>query len=233
MPLLGERGADIKQVGVLTRNPTFRKLLSSIMADWRFFTVDDPAAATVVFAEHGMQLPPRVGDVVWLTSMPPADGSFLVPPISLSRLYHLLETRFFANPRRYIRLAMDAAIDLKVAGAWSKGHLRTLSGRGGRIACDQEIARGRRIELQVTLAGRELTLAAQVLYSLPAGDAQHDSRPQVGVLFNPCDEQQIEMLLRFIEKSCIERACSREGIALHDPCLSWLDVPVDPWSATR
>ena len=228
MSLLGGKQPDIKQVGVVTRNPQFKKLLSSILAEWKFFTVDDLAAARVVFAEHGLELPPRVGEVVWLTPMPPAEGSFLEPPISLSRLYHLLEVQFFSTPRHHIRVAMDLAIDLNIDENWLKGRLLSLSGRGGRIACAHEIPRGRSLQLQLMLAGRVQRLAAEVLYSLPAGDGQGVSQPQVGVLFKPFVDQQFEMLRHFIEKTCIERACAREGIALRDPCLSWLDVPVDP-----
>ncbi len=232
MTLLGGRQPDIKQVAVVTRNPKFNKLLGSILADWKFFAVEDPAAAKVVFAERGLELPPRVGEVVWLTPMPLAEGRFLAPPISLSRLYHLLESQFFSTPRRHIRLAMDLAIALEIGEARLEGRLLSLSGRGGRIACAQEIPRGRSLHLHVTLAGRTQSLAAEVIYSVPAGDAQVSAQPQVGLLFKSFANQQFEMLRNFIEKTCIERACAREGIALHDPCLSWLDMPADPWSAT-
>jgi hypothetical protein len=225
MSLLGGRQPDNKQVGVVTRNPQFRKLLASILAEWKFCTVDDLAAARVVFVERGLELPPLVGEVVWLTPMPPAEGSFLVPPISLSDLYHLLEAQFFSTPRRHIRVALDLAINLEIDGTWLEGRLLSLSGRGGRIACAHEIPRGRSVHLQVTLDGRVQSLVAEVIYSLPAGDAQMKAQPQVGVLFKPGSDQRFEMLRQFIEKTCIVRACNRVGIALHDPCLSWLEVP--------
>ncbi len=233
MSLLGGKPPDTKQVGVLTRNPQFKKLLASILAEWKFVTVDDLAAARVAFVERGLELPPQVGEVVWLTSMPPAEGSFLVPPISLSHLYHLLEAQFFSTPRRHIRVAVDLAISLDIDGTWLEGRLLSLSGRGGRIACPHEMPRGRSMNLQVTLDGRVQSLVAEVIYSLPAGDAQMNSQPQVGVLFKPCSDQQFEVLRQFIEKTCIVRACTREGITLHDPCLSWLDVPAESWTARR
>jgi hypothetical protein len=230
MSLLGGKQPDTKQVGVVTRNPQFKKLLASILAEWKFFSVDDLADARVVFVERGLELPPQVGGVVWLTPMPPAEGNFLVPPISLSHLYHLLEGQFFSTPRRHIRVAVDLAIDLEIDGTWLEGRLLSLSVRGGRIACAHEMPRGRSMHLQVTLDGRVQRLVAEAIYSLPAGDAQVNSQPQVGVLFKSCSDQQCEMLRQFIEKTCIVRACTREGIALHDPCLSWLDVPTESWT---
>ena len=38
------------------------------------------------------------------------------------------------------------------------------------------------------------------------------------------------MLKGYIEKVTVEAACVREDIPLNDACLSWIDVPDDPWS---
>ena len=166
--LLGGKQADIKQVAVVTRNQDFRRLLSRILADWKFFTVDDVSAATVIFAERGLELPAHDGQVVWLTPMPLSEGSFLTIPISLTRLYHLLEVHFFPTPRRHIRVAMETVVDLKIDNDWMEGCLISLSDRGARITCANEISRGQLLHVELKLAGRTLRFHAEVLYCVPA-----------------------------------------------------------------
>ena len=75
--LLGGGKANIKQVAVITRNLKFNKLLSSILADWRFFAVEDLSAAKVIFAERGIKLPVHNAQVIWLTPMPLSEENFL------------------------------------------------------------------------------------------------------------------------------------------------------------
>jgi hypothetical protein len=109
------------------------------------------------------------------------------------------------------------------------GRILTISGRGGRIACGQEMLRGSLLRLEIPLDGKVRSLSAEVIYTIPAADVAGTSQPQVGVLFKPADERQYELLRGIVEKTCLEAACARAGIALNDPCLSWLDVPVGPW----
>lgn len=229
MMLLGGRQAEIKQVAIVTRNPQFKKLLSSILAEWKFFTVDDPATASVVFVERGMPLPAEESAVVWLTPLPLAGGNSLVTPISLSSLYHLLETQFFPTPRRHIRVAMEDLLDVRFDDVWLVGRLTSLSERGGRFVCPVEIPRGSALLLEVKLAGKPLRMAAEVLYCIPAGDSPDRPQPQIGVLFKPSTAREFPLLRGFVEKTCVECARIRENISPHDPCLSWLDVPADPW----
>jgi hypothetical protein len=80
--------------------------------------------------------------------------------------------------------------------------------------------------LEVKLEGEILRIPSEVLYCIPAGDSPNRLQPQIGVLFKPTNVEMFELLKRFIEKTCIECACAREGISLNDPCLSWLAIPV-------
>lgn len=228
--LLGGKKTEVKQVAIVTRNRDFNRLLGSILAEWKFFTVDDASAATVVFAERGNPLPNVTGQVVWLTPMPLSDeDNFLLTPISLSELYHLLEKHYFPTPRRHIRVAIETKAGARLGADWQDCKLISLSDRGGRIVCDRELPRGARIEVDLKLSGRHFQMPAEVLHYIPAGDAPGRSKPQVGLLFKPDDERVINMLRRYIEKRSVEAACAREDISLHDPCLSWIDVPGDPW----
>lgn len=227
--LLGGKQSSIKPVAVVTRNRQFNRLLSSILADWRFFAVEDLSSAKVIFAERGICLPECAGQVIWLTPMPLSEGHFLEIPISLSNLYHLLEVHLFPTPRRHIRVVMETAVDLKTQNNWFDGCLISLSGRGGRLTCMHEIPRGTLLEIAVKLAGKHLRISAEVLYCIPAGDSPSRLQPQVGVLFRSIDGHEFDMLRRFIEKACIESACARENILLTDPCVSWLNLPADPW----
>lgn len=227
--LLGGEKSNLKQVAVVTRNLQFNRLLNRILADWRFFAVADLSVAKVIFAERGIELPEHNGQVVWLSPMPLSEGSSLETPISLTRLYHLLETYLFPTPRRHIRVVMETAVDLKIEGEWFDGCLVSLSGRGGRIACKREISQGKSLEVAVKLAGKVLILPAEVLYCIPAGDFPGRSQPHVGVRFKSSNGHEFDTLRRFIEMTCIERACAREDIQLTDSCVSWLDMPADPW----
>jgi len=231
--LLGGKKSNLKQVAVVTRNLQFNKLLSSILADWKFFAVENLSAAKVIFAERGIVLPEHNGQVVWLTPMPLAEGSFLETPISLTLLYHLLETHLFPTPRRHIRVVMDTDVDLKIEDEWFDGCLLSLSGRGGRIECTREIPQGKALKVSVKLAGKVLIIPAEVLYCIPAGDFPGRLQPHVGVRFKSSNGHEFEMLRRFIEMTCIKSACAREDIKLTDPCVSWLDMPADPWDTNN
>jgi len=224
--LLGGKQAEIKQVAVVTRNQKFNKLLTSILGDWKFFAVEDLSAATVAFVERGVEPPDHDVQVVWLTPMPLEKGDFLTTPISLSELYLLLEAHFFPTPRRNIRVAMEISVELKIESEWLAGQLVSLSDRGGRLTCAREIPRGTELTLEVKLEGEILRIPSEVLYCIPAGDSPSRLQPQIGVLFKPTNIEMFELLKRFIEKTCIECACAREGISLNDPCLSWLVIPV-------
>jgi hypothetical protein len=224
--LLGGKQSEIKQVAVVTRSQQFTKLLTRILADWKFFAVEDLSAATVAFVERGLELPVPDVPVVWLTPMPLEKGEFLKTPISLSELYLLLETHFFPTPRRNIRVGVEMSVELKIENEWLEGQLVSLSDRGGRLTCAREIPRGTGLTLEVKLGGEILRTPSEVLYCIPAGDLPSRLQPQIGVLFKPDNVEMFELLKRFIEKTCIECACAREGISLNDPCLSWLDVPV-------
>lgn len=228
--LLGGKQSNIKQVAVVTRNQKFNRLLSSLLAEWKFFAVEDLNAATVVFAERGIDLPELEGQVVWLTPMPLSEGHFLVTPISLTSLYHLLEGRFFPTPRRHVRMNIECRAELKVDGQWQKCKLVSLSDRGGRLVCEKEIPRGTNVDIEMRLAGRSLQIAAETLYCIPAGDSPGRSQPQIGTLFKPSNGKVTDMLKGYIEKVTVEAACVREDIPLNDACLSWIDVPDDPWS---
>lgn len=230
--LLGGGQAKIKQVAVITRNLQFNKLLSSILADWRFFAVEDLSAAKVIFAERGIELPEHNAQVIWLSPMLLSEENSLETPICLTTLYHLLEAHLFPTPRRHIRIAMETDLDLKIGEDWYDGSLVSLSNRGGRIACTREMPRSKSLDVAVKLAGRVLRIPAKVLYYIPAGDFPGRSQPHIGVLFQSLDGHEFEMLRRFIEKTCIERACAREDIQRTAPCLSWLDVPEDPWETS-
>lgn len=229
--LLGGAQPKIKQVAVVTRNLRFNTLLSSILADWKFFAVEDPSLAEVIFAERGIHLPSCAGRVVWLSPMPLGGELSLEIPISLTKLYHLLEAQLFPTPRRHIRVYMETAVDLKLEDEWVDGCLVSLSGRGGRITCEREMPRGQLLDLSARLGKKNLMISAEVLYCIPAGDSPGRLQPQIGVFFKQDNGNEFDMLRRFIERTCVERACAKEDIALTDPCLSWLDLPADPWVA--
>jgi hypothetical protein len=224
--LLGGRQSEIKPVAVITRSQKFTKLLTSILADWKFFAVEDLSAATVAFVERGVELPDHYVQVVWLTPMPLEKSDFLTIPISLSELYLLLEAHFFPTPRRNIRVPMEISVELKIESKWLEGQMVSLSDRGGRLTCAKEIPRGTELTLEVKLDDETLRIPSEVLYCIPAGDSPRWLQPQIGVLFKPTNVEIFELLKCFIEKNCIECACAREGIPLNDPCLSWFAVPV-------
>lgn len=228
--LLGGKQSRIKQVAIVTRNQKFNRLLGAILAEWKLFAVEDPTAANVVFVERGLELPDVPGQVIWLTPLPLSEGLFLQTPISLTELYQLMETQFFPTPRQHLRVAIETRTGMKTGSTWQDGKLISLSDRGGRMVCEQEIPRGTMMQLELMLAGRQLDLPAEVLYCIPAGDSPGRTKPQVGLLFKPADDKVIGMLRRFIEKFSVEAACAREGISFGDPCLSWIDVPGNPWS---
>jgi len=231
--LLGTSAAEGKQVAVLSRNQRFIRIFCSILNDWKFSPVADLTTAKIIFAERGLALPSHAGEVVWLSPMPIAEGASLATPISLTELYRLLEKNFFSGPRRNIRIAIDLAAEIRIDETWLAGRLVSLSDRGARIECTTEFPRGKQLHLEAELAGRDISIPAEVLYCLPAGDSPGHELPQVGVLFKPDDEQFIHLLRHYVEKTCIESACVREGIAFNDPSISWFDINLGFWNKNK
>lgn len=227
--LLGGKQSDIKQIAVVTHNLQFRQLLSSILSEWKFFTVAELNEARVVFAEDGVELPGLGPEVVWLSRQPLPKRRCLNIPISLTQLYKLLETEYFPTPRRHIRIALEEQVHVRLDDAWEECRLVSLAERGGRITFQKELPRGTMLQLEMQIAGKMLQLPAEVLYSIPAGDLSCRALPQVGVLFRPADDRIISVLRNFIEKVCVESACAREGLSLDDPCLDWIDFVDEPW----
>lgn len=227
--LLGGKGSEIKQVAVATHNQHFTQLLSSILAEWKFFSVADLAEARVVFAEYGIDLPALAAEVVWLAPQPLAAGRYLTTPLSLSQLYTLLETEFFPTPRRHIRIAVADPVNVCLDGTWQACQMVSMAERGGRIVCQDELRRGTILQLEMQIAERIVQLPAEVIYSIPAGDSAGRSLPHVGVLFRPTDDRVTKVLRRFIEKSCVESACAREELPLDEACLGRVELIDDPW----
>ncbi len=228
--LLGGSSSNTRAIAIVVRNPLVKRLLSSILADWKFETVDDLMAARIVLVERGLALPEHEASVLWLSPMPLADVNFLMVPISLTRLYCQMEAHFFSNLRQHLRVAMDISADLQYDGRWHEARMISLSPRGCRFLCDVELPRKTPVTIEMKLAGKVIRTAAEVLYCVSASDSPGRQQPKVGVVFKPAEEQVFESLSRFVEKSTVEIACARAGIAFNDPCVNWIDFADDPWA---
>ena len=220
------RGA--RTVAVLARNRTFKRLFQEILAEWKVPVVEDPKRARLVFAERGLSVSDISGEVVWLTPMPLAEGQFLMTPIKLSQLFRLLKKDSFPCARLHIRVSMDTQ-GVMVLDAGSQGcRLISLSDRGARLVCEQDVQLGTPLVLEVTILNCQLRLPAKVIYTIPPGDVSGYFRPQIGILFNYEDNRFISKLRNCVERTLIESGCDRAGISLKDPSLNWFDLPDGP-----
>lgn len=233
--LLGESYGGGKRVAVISRSPQFKRLLASLLVGWKYSVAGGEQASRLIFIERGLPLPATAERVVWLTPLPLplADEESLLTPVSLTKLYLLLEDYFFPTPRRHIRIPLDLEVDLQFDGQWLSGRLVSLSDRGGRMTCPVALPTGASLFIEVRLGGRMERLPAEVIYCIPAGDTAGREQTQIGVVFKPEDVRFYGMLQRFIEKACLESACTRAGIAFNDPSVSWFDVVANPWEGLR
>ena len=219
-----------KQVAVMTHNPVATRLFGGILHDWGIEMVADSSSAQMVFVERGLDAPASRGRLVWLSSMPVRDGEYLDIPLSLTRLYHMLEETLFSSPRRHIRVPLQAAVELHTERGLLNADLTSMSDRGCRLDCDRELAKGQRLVLETILDRQHLSLNGEVIYSIPAGDLSKTRKPQVGVLFSQIDQALCNALRMFIEKTCVARACSNLGIATNNPAITWIDLVRNPWA---
>lgn len=227
--LLEYRAGGGGRVSVLTRNATFNTLLQTILAEWHFITEAGAASLDILLLERGLPVPAGEHQVIWLSPLPVEDGAYLNVPLSLTELYHLLEKRFFPEPRHHIRLPLSQPVDLNVQGAWLVGTLLSISDRGARVASPAHLPRGERIQLDFRLGRYPLQVTGEVLYEIPAGDAPGREFPQAGLLFRSIRPALRQALRQFIERSFVEIACGKAGIAPTDPSLSWIDLARNPW----
>ena len=216
------------QVAVVTRNPVFTRLLSTILESWKLKVVDDRSSAELILIEWGLAAPASDGQLVWLTPLPIKAPHFEIP-LKLTLLYRLLEERFFPSSRRFMRIPVDLPVDLLVAGQRFPSQLISLSARGARVNCPVQLANKQALAVEVVLGGHRLELPGDVLYSLPSSDASRTEWPQLGVLFKLGDVELSEALERFVELVCVEQCCAKLGLPMKSHCVSWLDVSLNPW----
>lgn len=228
--LLEQRPGGGGLVSVLTRNPKFNRLLQAILEDWHFITEADAASVEILLLERGVPVPAGAHQVIWLTPLPLDAEPYLEVPLSLTELYHYLELQFFPQPRHHVRLSLDQPIDVNVRGVWLVGRLLSLSDRGARITCPALLPKRERLLLDIRLEGFPLRLTGEVLYDIPAGDVSGREQPQAGLLFKPSKPALRDALRHYIERSFVERACKKTGIAPSDPSLSWFSLVRNPWA---
>ena len=224
MLLSGTKQIKTRQVAIVTRNPILQKLLTVLLGDWGFSVVELNAEPGVVCIEHGLAEPTFATRTVLLTPMPVSDRSCLQVPLSLTRLYHLLEDEFFPSPRRHIRVNTEIDADLQIDGAWQPGRILSLSDRGCRVAYDYELPAKQSMTIEFRLGERRMRLVAQALYCIPAGETSSRAKPQIGLQFKPIDPVLCEVLRACIELRCLERAMKKIGVDLTHSVRSWFDI---------
>lgn len=229
--MLEHRSGDGGRVAVMTRNETFNRLMQAILEEWHFATAADLGPPDILLLERGLAVPADAREVIWLTPLSLGDDPHLEVPLALTDLYHHLEQRFFPQPRHHIRLPLNQPIDLNVRGVWLVGTLLSLSDRGARVACPALLPKREPLILDFKLECYPLRLTAEVLYDIPAGDSSGREHPQAGLLFKAARPVLREALRHYIERSFVERACAKTGIAANDPSLSWLSLVKNPWAA--
>jgi len=222
--------SDRGKVAVVTRSPVFTRLLTSILESWKLKVIDDLQAAEMILAEWGITTTATAEQLVWLTPMP-IDAPHFEIPLQLKLLYQVLEKQFFRSARRSIRIPMEEhPAELTVAGQRLPSQLISISARGVRMSCPVELAKQQKLTVAVVLGGHRLELPGEVIYAFPCGDAVGTAWPQLGVLFKSLDLHISEALERFVERTCVEQCCARIGLSMKSHCVSWLDVPRDPWA---
>lgn len=220
-----------KRIAILTRSPLLTELLTAILVDWGFLVVEQESEPDILFIEYGLPSPRVEGRIIWLTPLPGAGDCSLVVPLSLTRLYHLVEDEFFPAPRRHIRISTDLDVDLQLHGTWHSARIVSFSDRGGRLVFDRELPNQQKLTLDFKLGRRNLRLSAVVLYSLPPGETPGRQQPQLGILFKPIDEAICRGLRSYVERCCLEKAFKKIGLDPGHPVGSWFDLDPDSWAA--
>lgn len=218
------------RVVVQTRLPAVTCLLQAILKEWHVCTEPGPADQTVALVEQGLPAPAGVRQTLWLAPSPVDTPSRLSLPLSLTALYQALQGWFFPAPRRYLRLALDQPAQLELRGVRLAVRLLSLSERGGRVACPVPLPHGEILQLAVQLGAYPLHVAAQVIYTIPAGDLPGSAPPQAGLLFRPLPPALGLAIHRHVERGLVERACRQVGLASDDPALDWFDTVAAPWA---
>ncbi|MDT8440150.1 MAG: PilZ domain-containing protein [Desulfuromonadales bacterium] len=228
MLLDNREDSSSRQVAVAGRNPLLRDLLGEIFAEWGFSLVAVDRNPEVIFVEYGLPEPAGASRIIWLTPLPRDDGASLLVPLSLTRLYHLLESELYPSPRRHIRTGINLSVELKLDGRWYQGRLISLSDRGGRLVFEQTLPSRQELTLEIRLGRQLLRQPCTVLYSIPAGDTPGRQQPQLGLLFKPVTTETCQTIRQYIEHLCLERALSRLGLDPQHPVTSWFDLGGTP-----
>ncbi len=224
------RKSGPRQVLVRTRQAAVGDLLRAILREWHYLTEPVPNGRRVALVEHGLPLPEGVDHTLWLSPGPLATVSHLAAPLSLSELYRKLQAGFFQPPRRYLRLAMELPAQLERSGVCLEGQLSCLSERGGRVACYASLPLGERWQLNATLGGCLLQIAAEIIYIIPPGDVPGREPFQYGMQFIPVHPELCRAVRRYVEFTLVEHACVQVGVAGDDPVLRWFDTVANPWA---
>ncbi|PNU19332.1 hypothetical protein C2E25_13055 [Geothermobacter hydrogeniphilus] len=217
------RGME-RKVCICTTDPALRQVLAGLLEGWRFSLQPEIVDGVLLLAEEGCCEAPPDQPVLWLGHSRYSSRDKLPLPLPIEELYTRLEHRFHRPPRRHMRLDIDLSARVCCRGGDYASNLTSLSDRGGRLRLPMELAREEELELEFSLAGRPMSLAASVIYSFQRPGAVTDGY-DTGVLFARQVQEECEQLREFILGRYLARLRERLAPEVFSAGLAYFTLP--------
>jgi len=174
------------------------EMLPSLLRQWHFELADSSPAS-------GLRLESPTPHQLTVHA-PTGLTTHLSFPLRVEELWRIVEAPFYPFPRAHIRLEVDSPVLIHLRGRAEETTLSSLSDRGMRFYCSQELVREELLEAEVRLGREVLSLKGTIIYAQSRAD-----RWEAGAVFQPISKAERDRIRDFIVRTLLARVRSEVG----------------------
>jgi len=207
------------------QNEALHHFLGALLEEWSFVLTADPAAAELVIAEDGTELPPLSGEILWLTSLASESANTIHLPVTIPDLSSALEQALHRPPRSHLRIPLELPARLLIRSESTSVAVLSLSDAGARFDLARELAPSEKVSISIDIGDRHLLLSGNVIYSFPRTAPGGDVQFSTGVIFAQLPPEIHQILGEFIVRSYLQRVSKRIPTWAFAVALPHFDLP--------
>lgn len=214
-----------RTVHLALENEALRLFLVALLGEWHFVIVPDPAAAELVIAESGVELPPLPGLIIRLSSFAGGNTPALQLPMTIPDLSAALEQALHRPPRAHLRAPLTLPARLLIRAESLSVSVLSLSNAGARFELPHELTAGEKITISLEIDDHHLLLSSTVIYAFHRTGPGGSDFFSTGVIFTQLPPEKQQLLSEFIIRSFLQKVRDRIPAWAFAVALSHFDLP--------